>query len=126
MEKLWGEAMIFCIWSSFWPLKGRSDKQRGSGTSCNVDTYGISTRGFSHMVVQRSTGDIAKGLLGINMEKQRDILLIEDDFNFGKNLYFGLRTIQHAMGHCLVAPEKIGSGITIVWKCFSQRPYLMI
>ena len=60
------------------------------------------------------------------MENPRDILLIEVDFNFGKNLYFGLRTIQQAMGHCLVAPEKIGSGITIVWKCFSQRPYLMI
>ena len=30
----------------------------------------------------------------VKMEEQRDILLIEDDFNFDKKLYFGFRMIK--------------------------------
>ena len=53
------------------------------------------------MVLQKKSGDI-------KMENQRDILLIESDFNFGNKLYFGSRIIKQATGHGLVPPEQHG------------------
>ena len=42
------------------PLEGRRVKQRGNITSRNVDTYGISIRDSSHMLVQSTTDYIEK------------------------------------------------------------------
>ena len=52
---------------------------------------------------------ILKNIAGnTKMEKQRDILSIEADFNFGNKLYFVSRMIKQATGHGLVPPEQHG------------------
>ena len=42
------------------------------------------------------------------MEKQRAILLIEADFDFGNKLYFGSIMIKRETGHGMVPPEQHG------------------
>ena len=44
----------------------------------------------------------------IKMERQRAMLLIGSDFNFGNKLYFGSRIIKKDMGHGLVPPKQHG------------------